>query len=232
MFDISELSVMTREHSFNIIHQILNCFTNCFYLLFSFCLYCSLCRYLLGQLLVSWVKPFRAANRMFKTSALIKITETFLYPYPEIKFSCCVDGTAKCLTDSIKSSSEGIHSTESDDKTENSLMVHVLLSLCLPLSAAGEAPGQTRSCWTGKRRSTSADSVWAVQTVQHQGSGLLLFSYVNFQNEWYYCKGKWPENQSKSEKNYSTSTVYYPNNIFFHVLWSEDFKHIETALVQ
>lgn len=70
MLDISKLSIMTREHSFNTIHQILNCFTNCFYLLFSLCLYCSLCRYFLGQLLVSWVKPFRAANRMFKTSAL------------------------------------------------------------------------------------------------------------------------------------------------------------------
>jgi len=96
MFDISKLSVMTSEHSFNTIHQILNCFTNCFYLLFSFCLYCSLCRYFLGQLLVSRVKPFRAANRMFKTSAL-KITQTFLYLYPEIKFNYCVDATAKCL---------------------------------------------------------------------------------------------------------------------------------------
>lgn len=125
MFDISKLSVMTREHSFNTIHQILNCFTNCFYLLFSFRLYCSLCRYLLGQLLVSWVKPFRAANRMFKTGAL-KITETFLYLHPEIKFISCIDSTAKCwAADSINSVATPhlkVYVTlRMEDKTENSL---------------------------------------------------------------------------------------------------------------
>lgn len=218
MFDISKLSVMTREHSFNTIHQILNCFTNCFYLLFSFRLYCSLCRYLLGQLLVSWVKPFRAANRMFKTGAL-KITETFLYLHPEIKFISCIDSTAKCLAADSINSVATLHLKVYITLTENGrqnweLPAEILkrfmfcCALCLPLSAAGEAPGQTRSCWTGMQRSTFVDSVWGVQTMQHQDLRLLLFSYVSFQNEWYYCKGKWPGNQSKNEKNYSTSTVY------------------------
>lgn len=178
MLDISKLSVMACEHSFNIIHQILDCFTNCFYLLFSFCLYCSLCRYFLGQLLVSWVKPFRAANRMFKTGAL-KITETFLYLYPEIKFNSGVDATAKWLAaDGINSVThsplEGLHSirVRTHDGSDSARLPILLYS---PLSGAGEAPVQRLSCWTAMQTSTSVDSVWEAQIMQRPSLRLLLF---------------------------------------------------------
>lgn len=77
---------------------------------------------------------------MFKTSAL-KITETFLYLYPEIKFNYCVDATAKCLAaDGINSEIhiplEGIHNTNLEGKTKlrthdysNSVITYFALTL-------------------------------------------------------------------------------------------------------
>lgn len=217
MFDISKLSVMTREHSFNTIHQILNCFTNCFYLLFSFCLYCSLCRYLLGQLLVSWVKPFRAANRMFETSAL-KITEIFLYLYPEIKFTCCVDSTAKCLAaDSINCShipSEGIDNTNWEQQTRvrspcsDCELLHVLLcplltTLCRRRSSRSDTEllncdAKEHICWQRLRSSNSAASRFRASAV-----------LVRKPSKWMILLQRKVTWKSKQEgKNYSTSTVY------------------------
>lgn len=186
MLDISKLSIMTREHSFNTIHQILNCFTNCFYLLFSLCLYCSLCRYFLGQLLVSWVKPFRAANRMFKTSAL-KINRNISVSLSRDKIQllcqCHCQVFRRWWNSCIIYNPLGdTHNINFKWKTKwstlnysNSVELHICFDFYSPLSEVTEAPGQRLSCWTVMQTNTFVDSVWEVQIMQHQDLRLLLF---------------------------------------------------------
>lgn len=58
VFHIPKLSVVSSEHSFNTINQILNGFTHSFCLLLLLCLPGSLGRCVLCQLFVSQSKPF------------------------------------------------------------------------------------------------------------------------------------------------------------------------------